>query len=272
MDTKKGPSYRHGIQFHSTPIDTALRRVWIGIRDITSGAEQLLARCQAVHVELKPLDSAARHDVELSDQEMESVSLFPFQFPLIWAVRDLHQARQFLERALQAVAGVYRGEMRLKTEDRIVRQIETVKALEISLGELRDEEKLPRQPFHIRKVILSRLLLGFSSLVSSVSPLRRQVAAESVLFQDMLEPVVRNETELFALRAEVSRLRDNPSQPMAKKLSNCIEQMRQIYERSTSARAICMRLCRRNGMVFYNRAGMMTESATARHYPVKKST
>jgi hypothetical protein len=225
---------------------------------IVSKVGSLHHRTCDVRDHLEVLDKAPRHDQPLDDISWERLAQEHWASYNVeshareTAIRDIGTCLQLLQRAQRDVAGAFRGELKGKTENALGRQIKDVEKLLATFEQLQIE-MIPRQPYLIRQRCLSDLLLEYEKVAGRVMSFRKSLDREALsLDGNMFDFVMNLESTLFRVKATLRRLRDNPSQKMERKLSECARQMDAVKAGFRELHDAVVDKCAESGYVFFN--------------------
>lgn len=241
--------------------DSAHTRLWRELSDLNQlHLAGLCIACNFAARQMLMLDASPRHDSVLDDETWHAVIAFPYssaQLPIRESRRDLKQSRMFMEQALDAISGVYRGDHKVKSEDQLRRQLAKLDELMQVLDDIAAEEP-PRQPYLIRQQSLSSLLLSFADVVGGLTALRKSMTGEN-LADGIFERLAELERCFTRMRADLSRWRDNPSQQLGTKMETFAHEVGAlVYSLNTLLKDV-RRECRKEGIVFYNRCGPLPD-------------
>jgi len=233
-------------------------RLLQGLKQIVQDADFLPTHCKFTRDQLLLIENAPRHDTVLDDETWQAIWGPPYYYsgfsPLERPITALQVSLNTLMDAAEAVRGEFRGLEKVRTEDRLVRHVTEAQELLAHFEQLRDELELPRQPYLIRQQSLSSLLSSIVDLLEQVIYLRRQLTAAD--YPDGLFAILtEQECAVRRLVAIVSKMRDNPSQKMAKKLNECLVRATAIKDSLSSLKDAARAECKRQGMKFVGRCG-----------------
>lgn len=236
-------------------------RLWRGFVHIMPEVESLCQSIRQVRDQFSLIDNAPRHDTMLDEETWHKVWAPPNNF-VDWhldsAARGLDVSLRHITRAARDISGEFKGQDKVRTEDRLARHLAEAKALIEHFRHLQMEIERPRQPYLIRQSSLSRLLLAVASVAEQTTLLRRSFTSEE-LPGDLLPVLAAQEAALLRLRATVARWRDNPSQKVTRKLEGCLEQVITIKERLNDLREVYYVEVKRLGVKFFNICGPVVD-------------
>jgi hypothetical protein len=174
------------------------------------------------------VDRAPRHDSLLDNASTREIAQRCKQAALIQRVQmSIQDASTIIAQALSAVAGNFHGELRVRTEDRISKHLKDTIDLLGSLEETRELISMPQQPFLVRQLFLSDMLIYIPPVLRYLKDLR--VYLGSVPDDQLLAKVAAFETRLNRMKAVVTRWRDNPSQRVSRRLSSLQQEIDAFY-------------------------------------------
>ncbi len=234
-------------------------RLWKGLKPIITEAGSLSIACQHATTLVKLVDRAPRHDTYLVGEKWFGVAMgaaWGAEWSVETARRQLRRSIEAIETARGAIKGQFRGETKVKTEDALTRHLAEAQRLLGTFEKLESAPQSPYQPYFVRQKCLSSMLLQIGILLDLMTPLRRQFNAEE--FADgLFTQLIEQEAVLFRLRAKVAKWRDNPSQRLGAKLEVCLKQTVEIEDIMSRLRDAAEAECKRQGMQFFNRCGVV---------------
>jgi hypothetical protein len=233
-------------------------RLLQGLKQIVQDADSLPTACQFTRDQLLLVENAPRHDTVLDDATWKAVWGPPYYYrklgPFARPITALKVSLANLMDAAEAARGQFRGQEKVRTEDRLARHVTEAQGLLAHFKQLQSELELPRQPYLIRQQSLSGLLSGIVDLLEQVMYLRKQLQAAD--YPDGLFVILtEQECAVRRLMGTVARLRDNPSQKMAEKLGQCLTRATAIKETLSGLKDAARAECKRQGMKFTGRCG-----------------
>jgi hypothetical protein len=205
--------------------------------------------------ELKLLDKAPRHDTVLDNKilsRLDEESLGLNSSTLNRVARELACSLESLENAVKCSRGRYRGEAKVKLEDRLVRHLEEAHSLFSVVDEMWAAKDRLRQPYLIRQQIFVNLLVDIMEILDRLVPLREKLVKEGLPASSM-EHLDEQIAGFCRLRGILSRWRDNPSQKMAAKFDACHGDVAKLKQGLTDLQQEAKAECKKQGMRFYQR-------------------
>ncbi len=230
-------------------------RLWEGLtHPLPISAVSLSFNARTAKDQLVPLDSTKRHDTVLDEETLDRIYPSRHRRAAMAGHAGLAHSLQTLERVAADLHRVYRGPLKVRYEDRVLRHLEEARQLVELFSTAPRTGKTKNTPYKIRQQVLGGLHNDFTELLEQLSPLRRTFDHKTLsegLFKELDQIVA----DLYRLRAAVGRWRDNPSQKMAGKISECASSVELIHKQLERMRNNSQVLCQEMGIEFFNRAG-----------------
>ena len=218
-------------------------------------ASELEFSAKAVFDRLSQLDNFPRHDSVIDDETWQRISSYRYDctiMPLVFSLNSIGTSIGRMEDALSRIEGVYRGEMKVKVEDRILRTLEAMRTLESDLRATLPNVEKPKTPYAIRQQSLGHLVSLLEVFLESIVETRRTLSAE-VIDEALFNSIVDQEEVLRRMKANAARWRDNPSQKMASNVEEFRSQAIEVASAFRTLKMETMLACDSAGMYFFNR-------------------
>lgn len=205
-------------------------RLSLQISNLVGRAATLTRDLAELTDRLSPLDELSGHDVALSDEQMEAGG-FDLRRDAVktsvgLALVDLQHSVRHAQAAYDHVRGLLRGSAKHDFEELLARGVRSNQDRLDRMQRFYDGYIPPRTPFGIRRVQLSSLTEHCWDVAERTKAFRCE---QDGISADFLQSIRNAETQLFALKGVIAKLRDNPSQKMAQPLRDCTAQAQAVF-------------------------------------------
>lgn len=229
------------------------------VRERGREADSLVLKFKWLQEQFALLDAAPRHDTSLDDETLVQVykfSLDAYGPAFDRATRDILLAHKLLSGALSALDGVFRGELKVRLEDKLAQQAQDVSDLAQRFENAVDEFRYPRKPHLIRQQSLSGLLKFLAPFIEELKTTR--TAYDALAVGEIHPRLLSIESRLLKIRSQIAKCRDNPSQKMAAKAAQWTLELEGICRDIEAIKSKSKYECLRAGGQFFGRSGEIT--------------
>jgi hypothetical protein len=164
------------------------------------------------------LDSAPRHDTEFSEDEADKLTLQacgPYAGAFQAGISKIEAAIAELREGVQAIEGVFGGELRATLDEPLRRRLEELEILQGKFTVAWMKHRRPTKPFELRQQNLITIILRLNPELEDVVSLRACFPVGKI-GSESHQRLCDAEQRLRRIRSQMAKCRDNPSQKMGR--------------------------------------------------------